>query len=157
MISLIVAFDKNQLIGKDGWMPWNLKEDLQHFKAYTMNKALLVGRKTFEGFHQPLPNRFHYVLTRSEYCYEHERVQVVHDIDEVVKRYQDSEDELVVIGGAMIYEAALPYVEKMVISLVEGDYTGDTYFPPFNHDDFETVQIEEKNGFSVHTLLRKKG
>ena len=156
MISLIVAFDKNRLIGKNDWMPWNNKEDLKHFRNYTMNKDLLVGRKTFEGFPKPLPNRYHYVLTRQEMDYNHEQVEVIHNIDELVKKYKNSEKELVVIGGSQIYKTALPYVDKMVISLMEGDYEGDTYFPEFDENDFTVENKEKKEGFTVYTLIRKE-
>lgn len=156
MISLIVAFDKHHLIGKDGWMPWDLKEDLKHFRSYTMNKSLLVGRNTFEGFKKPLPHRFHYVLTHRDLEIHDESIQVIHDIREVVERFKGSDEELVVIGGAQIYKEALPYVDKMIISLVDGEFEGDTYFPDFNEKDFETVAIEEKEGFAVHTLVRKE-
>lgn len=155
MISLIVAFDENHVIGKDGWMPWNLKEDLQHFRCYTLHKDLLVGRKTFEGFKKPLPHRFHYVLTHAQIEYPYEEVKVIHDIREIVSDYQNSERELVVIGGAQVYQTALPYVDKMVISLVNGQHDGDTFFPDFNEEDFVVEKIEKFNEFSVITLLRK--
>lgn len=156
MISCIVAFDRHHLIGKDGWMPWNLKEDLKHFKEYTLNKDLLVGRKTFEGFKKPLPHRFHYVLTRSDIHYDDDSVKVIHDIHEILAQYQNSDRELVVIGGGQIYKEMLPYLDKMVLSIVDGDFEGDTYFPEYDEHDFETVSIEEKDGFSVHTLIRKE-
>lgn len=155
MISLIVAYDSNQLIGKDGWMPWDNKEDLKHFRNYTMNKTLLVGRKTFEGFPKPLPNRYHYVLTRSDIQYSYDTVEVIHTIDDVVKKFKNSDDELVVIGGSQVYKTALPYVDKMVISVMDGEYEGDTYFPEYNKEDFIVESIEEKDGFSVYTLIRK--
>lgn len=156
MISLIVAFDSNHLIGKNGWMPWNNPEDLKHFRNYTMNKALLVGRKTFEGFKKPLPKRYHYVLTRSDIHYDYDTVEVIHDIEKLIKKYKDNDEELVVIGGSQVYQAALPYVDKMVISVMDGEYEGDTYFPSYDENDFEVISIEPKEGFYVQTLIRKE-
>lgn len=156
MISLIVAYDKNRLIGKDGWMPWNIKEELKHFRDYTINKDLLVGRKTFEGFKKPLPNRFHYVLTRSELECQSESVKVIHDINEVIEKYKNTESELVVIGGSQIYKEALPYVDKMVISIIDREYEGDTYFPFYDENDFMIESVEKHEQFSVMTLLRKE-
>ena len=156
MISLIVAYDVNHLIGKNGWMPWNIKEDLKHFREYTINKDLLVGRKTFEGFKKPLPHRFHYVMTRGNYEYHDASVKIVHDIKEVIDLYKNNDKELVVIGGAQVYKEALPYVDKMVISIIDQEYEGDTYFPEFDENEFETVNIQQHEQFSVVTLQRKE-
>ena len=71
-------------------------------------------------------------------------------------KYKNSEKELVVIGGSQVYKTALPYVDKMVISLMEGDYEGDTYFPEFDVNDFDVESKEEKEGFTVYTLIRKE-
>ena len=155
MISLIVAFDQNHLIGKDGWMPWNIKEDLKHFREYTMGKDLLVGRKTFESFKKPLPNRFHYVMTRGNYDYHSESVHVIHDLNEVIKKYKKTDRELVVIGGSQIYKEALPYVDKMVISYIHQEYEGDTYFPFYDESDFTIESVVKHEEFSVITLQRK--
>lgn len=156
MISLIVAFDKNHLIGKENWMPWQNKEDLKHFRNYTLHKDLLVGRKTFEGFSKPLPHRFHYVLTRKEYHVEHPDVQIIHSVDDIIEKYAHSDKELVVIGGCQIYKMMLPYVSKMVISLMEGDFEGDTWFPEYDENDFVLESIEPNDGFAVYTYIRKK-
>ncbi len=156
MISLIVAMDKNHLIGKNGWMPWDNKEDLKHFRNYTMNKSLLVGRKTFEGFKKPLPHRFSYVLTHSDMNIDDENVKVIHDIQEVIDKFKNSCDELVVIGGAQIYAAALPFVDKMVLSIMDGDYEGDTFFPDFDENDFEVESVENKESFRIQILRRKE-
>lgn len=155
MISLIVAMDKHRLIGKAGWMPWNLKEDLQHFKQVTLNHKIVMGRTTFEGLGKPLANRTTYVLTRNEKHYDFENVEVIHDLDALCRHYQQSDEQLIICGGAQIYERALPYVTEMWISLVEGDYEGDTYFPVYDPSDFESLECIEKNGFTIHHLKRK--
>lgn len=155
MISLIVAMDANRLIGKEGWMPWNLKEDLQHFKQVTLNQHILMGRTTFEGLGKPLPHRFTYVLTRNDLSYPYENVKVVHDFKKLCEQYQNSEEQLIICGGAQIYEMAMPFVSEMWISLVEGDYEGDTYFPAYDPNDFVCLELIKKDGFNIHHLKRK--
>ena len=103
MISMIVAMSQNGCIGKDGKMPWHIPQELNHFKEYTIHKKIVVGRKTFEGFKQPLKNRFHYVITRQKIDYPYESVQIVHHVDSLIQKYQNSNDELVVIGGKQVY------------------------------------------------------
>ena len=153
MISLIVAMDKNRLIGKDGKLPWHNKEDLKHFKEYTTGKTLLVGRRTFDGLPGPLPNRKHYVLSRKTMWYSYDNVFVVHDIQNLVDNYKDSEDELVVIGGGEIYKLMMPYINKAVISVINGEYEGDTYFPELPQD-FVLSEVIHKNGFDVQYYVR---
>lgn len=156
MISLIVACDEHNLIGKDGWMPWNLPEDLKHFKRVTLNKNILMGRKTFEGIGKPLPKRKTWVLTHQDISYPYENVEVIHDLQSLVSHFLESEEELVVCGGAQIYQLMLPYVQEMWISKVAGEYEGDTYFPKVNWLDYECADTVQYVGFVVNHYKRKK-
>ena len=158
MISLIVAFDEQQLIGVNNEMPWHFKEDLQYFKVVTSNHDLLMGRKTFESIlsfgQKPLPNRHHYVLSR-DFAYDHESVTVINDFKSFMKNYP-SHKELFVIGGATIYEQALPFADKLYITHIEGSYVGDTYFPSFAYSDFQCVQQEIKGPLNFSMYERVK-
>ena len=156
MISLVVACDANRLIGKKGWMPWNLPEDLKHFRQVTLNKNILMGRKTFEGIGKPLPKRKTYVLTRQMIQYPYEEVEVVQDLEKLIQHFAHSQEELVVCGGAQIYELLLPYVQEMWISAVEGEYEGDTYFPAVDFDRYECIEKTIKEGFTIYHYLRKE-
>lgn len=149
MISLVVACDANGLIGKKGWMPWHLPEDLKHFKKITLHKHILMGRKTYEAIGKPLPQRKTFVLTHRCLPYEDDNVEVIHDVHDVVKRFIKSEEELVVCGGAQIYECMLPYVTEMWVSRVNGEYDGDTYFPKVDWNCFALVEKIEKEGFVI--------
>ena len=157
MISLIVAHDEQFCIGNDGWMPWHLKEDLKQFKAKTINNSIVMGRTTFEAMGKPLPKRFTYVLSRQEKTYPFENVEVVHDLKALLKKYQQANEKLIICGGAQIYTAALPYVEEMWISLVEGSHEGDTYFPHYDLNEFVTVSKEQFDGFILIHYQRKEG
>ena len=157
MISLIVAHDEKRAIGKDGWMPWNLPQDLAHFKRVTLNHAILMGKVTFEAMKKPLPKRHTYVATRnSDYVYAHEAVTIVHDLDSFLKQWKDKEECLYVCGGANIYEQALPYADEMWISLVYGEHEADTFFPAYNQEDFIVVSKEELQDFMIIHYRSKK-
>ena len=154
MISLIVAVDKNGCIGLNGKMPWNIPEEMKHFREYTWGKSVLVGRKTFEGFKQPLCNRYHYILSSKEYFGEN--LEVISNLENLIEKYKNSEEELVVIGGSKVYNYFLNVVDKMVISVIQNEYHGDTYFPGFDITKFKLESIQYHKEFNVYTLIRKE-
>ncbi|OCN03727.1 hypothetical protein A4S06_05035 [Erysipelotrichaceae bacterium MTC7] len=157
MVSLVVAMGDNRVIGKDGWMPWNLPEDLKVFRKITIDQNIVMGRTTFEGMKKPLPRRHTYVVTRNEdYSYNHDDVTIVNDLAGLLTSYKDRKDVLYVTGGAQIYTEALPYVDEMWISLVDEHYNGDTFFPEFNPDDFIVVTKEKKEGFTLIHYRKKR-
>lgn len=132
MIKMIVAMDKNQLIGKDGKIPWYNKEDLIHFKNTTLNQTILMGKVTFTSLPKILPNRKIIVLTHDQnFKVDDVNVKVVHDLSSIIEYYHHSEEILYVAGGAAIYELMLPYASELIVSIIDGDYQGDRYFPQF--------------------------
>ncbi len=157
MISLIVAYSKNnKVIGKNNQIPWHISEDFKHFKAYTLNKTILMGKNTYLSIGKPLKDRKTIVCVNDNSLnVVHEDVTMASDLFEVLKKYQNRPEELVVCGGAMIYKLSLPYVDKLVISELKTQYEGDAYFPDFE-DDFELVNTDERQEFIIKTYLRKK-
>ncbi len=157
MISLIVAFDENRLIGVDNKMPWHFKEDLQYFKQTTLHHDVLMGRKTFESIlsynNCPLPKRHNVVLSRS-FDYSHEDVTVINDLKGYLTAYP-VDKELFVIGGASIYEQALAIADRLYITHVKGDYTGDTYFPMYDASLFTCIK-EDVCGPLVFAVYERK-
>lgn len=157
MISLIVAYSKNnKVIGINNKIPWHIKEDFIHFKNYTTNKTIIMGEQTFYSIGKPLSNRKTIVATLTSFNYQHEDVTVTNDIFKTLKEYKNSDEELVVCGGATIYKLALPYVDKLVISELKKQYEGDAYFPDFE-DDFCLVNVEEREEFYIKTYIKKGG
>jgi len=158
MISMIVAFDENRLIGADNKLPWHFKEDLQYFKEVTTGYDLLMGRLTFESIlsyrDQPLPNRHHYVATRTA-DYDFDAVTTVSDIKSFIKGYP-KEKELFIIGGAKIYEQLLPSVDRLYITHVKHVYEGDAWFPEINLDTWMATQKGETNDLCFMMYERKK-
>lgn len=144
MISLIVAYAKNQVIGKDGNMPWSLPADLKHVKEVTTGKTIVMGRKTFESIGKPLPNRRNVVLTRSR-DFHPEGVDVVHSKEEVLAL-----GDVIIFGGAEIYRQFLDVVDRLYITEIDLETEGDTFFPAWDRDAFVLLDkregvVDEKN------------
>jgi len=139
MISLIVAMAQNGVIGLGGGMPWHLPEDLKRFKALTLGKPMLMGRKTFESIGRPLTGRTSLVLTRSAE-WTRTGVIVVRSVQEAIEAAGDA-SELVVIGGAEVYALALPRVRRIYLTRVLASLGGDTVFPRLEpHEWRESVR-----------------
>lgn len=141
-LALIWAMSENRVIGRGGTLPWRLPGELRYFRAVTLGKPVLMGRKTFASLPKPLPGRTNIVLTRDAEFTADPRVKVVHDLDAALEagRAQalvDGVDELMVIGGAELYAAALPRADRLYLTLVHAEVEGDTFFPEFDERAFE--------------------
>lgn len=158
MIKLIVAYDKNRLIGIGDQLVWDLKEDLEHFKSTTVNKTILFGDVTFKGIGKPLPNRKTIVLTLdTSYNYDDDNVEVVYDINKIIDKYHNNPDEEIIIaGGATIYKLFLPFIDEMIISKVKGDFEGDVYFPEWEENKFELISSDDREEFTIEIYKRKE-
>lgn len=160
IVIIAAVAEENRVIGRDKDLPWHIPEDLKHFKALTTGHALLMGRRTFESvLHQfggPLPNRQMVVLTHQGPFDEYPEVETYDSIDAALDALSD--EEVVFIGGGeSVYEQFLPRADRLELTLVEGTYEGDTYFPPFEHlvgDVFEITDVEERDGFRFVTYER---
>lgn len=126
MINLIVAVDKHLLIGNSTGMPWYIPEDLKYFRDVTKGKTIVMGRKTFESIGRPLPNRTNIVLTRNQAHIE--GVTIIHNLETYLASLDDNQD-IFIIGGAEVYRQALPYVDRLYITHIDGEFSGDIFFP----------------------------
>ena len=132
-LSLIVAAAENGVIGSNNALPWHLPEDLKYFKRTTMGKPIVMGRKTWESIGKPLPGRTNIVVSRN--CeYQAEGARVVQNLDEALALAEqvgliDGSEELLVIGGATLYEQALPRADRLYLTRVHADVDGDTFLP----------------------------
>lgn len=138
MISLIVAHDENRVIGANNAMPWHLPGDLQYFKAQTMGKPMIMGRKTFESIGRPLPGRRNIVITRNK-LYEAEGIELATSLEEALK-LAGAVPEIMVIGGEEIFTQALPLADRLYITQIAHQFEGDTYFPAY--DNFTEVSAQ---------------
>lgn len=161
MLSIIVAKAKNNTIGKDNKLLWNIPDDLKRFKELTTNHNIIMGRKTFESIGRILPNRKHIVFSQNpDFKVNNENVEIVHSMLQI-QQYIEDENENFVIGGAMIYNLLMPYVTKMYVTEIDKDFEGDTFFTRINSDIWEEISREEgpedsKNNFKYEYVTYKR-
>jgi dihydrofolate reductase len=148
LISLIVAMAQNGVIGRDNSLPWRLPEDLRRFRAFTLGKPVLMGRKTFESIGRPLPGRTNLVLTRARSWFA-PGVIVVHSVEEALAQAGSSE-ELVAIGGAEIYRLVLPFARRIYLTHVQADVPGDITFPEFDPTQWADVECSSQPADDEH-------
>lgn len=139
MLSIIVAKAKNNVIGKNNKMIWNIPEDLKKFKELTTGHVIIMGRKTFEALGRVLPDRKHVVFTQNpDFNIDDDNVEIVHSMLQI-QQYIEDENENFVIGGAMIYNLLMPYVSKMYVTEIDKDFEGDTFFPRIDEKKWEEI------------------
>jgi dihydrofolate reductase len=126
-LTLVAAVADNGVIGRDGALPWHLPDDLRHFKACTLGKPVLMGRRTFDSIGKPLPGRRNLILTRGTMA-SAAGVEVVASID-AARALTEREPELCVIGGASVYAQSLAMATRLYLTQVHGEVAGDVYFP----------------------------
>lgn len=144
LIALIVAVAENGVIGRAGQLPWHLPDDLKRFKALTMGKPMLMGRRTFASIGRPLPGRTSLVLTRSADWLPPPGALAVHTLEEALAEARRLDaGELAVIGGAEVFRLALPLARRIDLTRVHAELSGDVYFPPLDPREWrETERIE---------------
>ena len=161
MLSIIVAKAKNNTIGKDNKLLWNISDDLKRFKEITTDHNIIMGRKTFESLGGVLPNRKHIIFSQNpDFKVNNENLELVHSMLQI-QQYIEDEDENFVIGGAMIYNLLMPYVTKMYVTEIEKDFEGDTFFPKINDEIWEEISREEgpedtENNFKYEYAIYKR-
>jgi len=140
-VSIVVAASENDVIGRDGALPWHLPDDLRRFKALTLGKPILMGRKTFESIGRALPQRLNLVLSRSLDSAPLD-VEIVHSFADAFAAAQPAE-ELVVIGGETVFAEALPRASRIHLTRVHAQIEGGVRFPPIRMDEWRETSREE--------------
>ena len=151
MIYLIAAYSRNMVIGKNGRIPWNLKDDKKRFKELTMGNVVVMGRRTYEEIGCPLPGRVNVVVSSSG---EYEGCINVRSLDEALKKFSDR--DIYIAGGARLYREALDVVNTMYITEVCATIEGDTYFPKFDESLFIKTEEEYINGEMPYRYITYK-
>ncbi len=152
MISIIVVVGKNREIGCENKLLWNLPEDMKRFKMITTGHTVVMGDKTFESIGRALPNRKNIVLSLKE-NYVAPGCEVRNSLEEFLAEAKKSEDEIFIIGGGTIYDLALPFTDKLYITIVDDEPKADTFFADYS--DFKKVIWKEEgidNGFGYQFL-----
>lgn len=150
-ISLIVAVAENGVIGRAGQLPWHLPDDLKRFKALTMGKPMLMGRRTFESIGRVLPGRTSLVLTNSANWPVPPGAIVVHSLEEALaETRRRGAAELAVIGGAEVFRSALPFAHRIDLTRVHAELSGDVHFPPLDSREWREIERSEHPADSRH-------
>ncbi len=139
-INIIVAMDRERAIGYQGKLPWSLPPDLKRFKEITTGHTIIMGRKTYESIGRPLPNRTNVIISRNPNFHAQDCV-TISSLTEVLANVKDN-DEVFVIGGSDIYKQALPYSQKIYMTLIDKVFKGDTFFPSLESNDWQETQRE---------------
>lgn len=161
-LSLIWAMGRNRVIGVDNRLPWRLPADLKRFRALTTGHTILMGRKTYESFPRPLPDRRHIIITTDRNYRAASGCIVVHDLEAALAA-AGSDDEVFVIGGASLYAQTLPNADRLYLTLIDAEFEGDTRFPDFDERDWQEVGREdhapdEQNPYAYSFVtLEKRG
>jgi len=152
-ISLIAAMTKQGVIGNNNTLPWNIPEELKYFREMTSGKPVIMGRKTFESIgSKPLPKRQNIILTRENLTLE--GCIVVHSSKEAIKAAGDV-NEIMVIGGAVIFQEFLPLASRLYLNIIHQDYPGDTFFPNVHWEEWILTFEEAREGFTIKIWDRK--
>ena len=141
LIAIIAAMDCNRLIGDGDRLPWRLPADMRRFRALTIGKPIMMGRRTHESIGKVLPGRTNIVLSRNP-DYRAAGCVVVANLDEALSVCDDA-DEPMVIGGAQLYAEALPRAHRMYLTLLHGSFSGDTRFPEYDHRQWRELGRED--------------
>lgn len=155
-LTIVLARAANGCIGKNGTLPWNIPEDLKHFREYTRGKTVLMGRKTWESLppaHRPLPNRKNVVVSRDP-TFQAPGAVVFHDLQEAVRVSKEEPGETCLIGGAELLRQCFSEVDKLELTEIHAAYEGDTFFPEFSLQDWRVTRKEDHEGFSFVTYER---
>lgn len=143
IISIIAAMANNRVIGNKNSLPWNLPADLEHFKELTIGKPVIMGQRTFESIGKPLPGRTNIILTKDD-NFQPQNGLPVKSVQEAIKTAEKTgAKEAMICGGASIYSQFLPLAHKMYLTLIEGDFQGDVFFPEFDWSDWKEAEKKE--------------
>ena len=166
-IALIWAMARNRVIGRDNGLPWRLRDDMRHFMNTTMGRPVIMGRRTFESMNRPLPGRANIVLTsRPDYSPEGTLVAADFDAGLAIAEEQCARDDkqtAFVIGGARVYEAALPVADRLYVTWIDAEVEGDTWFPEVDWSVWEEISSRRHRAdashdhpFRIATYIRKE-
>lgn len=144
-ISMIACMARNRVIGKDGKLPWKLPHDMKRFRSLTLGKPIIMGRKTYDSIGMPLPQRQNIVMSRMD-CFLKDPIIPVQSMAEAVGAACDlNPTEVMIIGGAQVYEAAMPLADRIYMTIVHDDVPGDVLFPVIDERDWT---MEETGTFA---------
>ncbi|TKB48068.1 type 3 dihydrofolate reductase [Ferrimonas sediminicola] len=158
-LSMIACMARDRVIGKENQMPWHLPADLKHFKAVTMGKPVVMGRRTFESIGRPLPGRHNVVITRNP-AFRADGVTLVASIDEALALLAH-EEEVMIIGGGQLYASLLPRTDRLYLTLAQMSVDGDTRFPDYGQLQWREIECrvrpaDDANDCDLHFVTLER-
>ena len=156
-VSMIAAIGKNNELGVNNSLIWNLPNDLKFFREFTMNKDIIMGSNTFYSLPKLLPGRKHIVLTRRNIC--NDKIMVINSRQELIDYLKQIKQEVMIIGGESIYRQMLEYADKLYLTEIDDSYSkADAYFPKIDYNDWESelLGINSDNGINYKHMLYKR-
>ena len=152
MITIIAAMTPNRVIGNDGKLPWNIPEELNHFKEKTLNTTVIMGRRTYNSIGHALKDRNNIVLySRME---PQDGIDICGTYDEAIKKAKSYNKQIFIIGGTRVYEEALKTVSHMIISHIKKEYPGDTYFPEWDVEEWKIIKESDYPEYTIREYTR---
>lgn len=154
-VVLVAAVADNGVIGADNAIPWRIPEDLKHFRAVTTGHAIVMGRLTFESLGRPLPDRTNIVVSRRP-GWSAEGARVVGSLEDALAAAREVPGDVMVIGGAQVYAAAMPLADVQLLTEVHQAPAGDTRYPEFDREQWEETDRERHEGYDFVHLERRR-
>lgn len=157
MISLIAAVGKNNELGLDNHLIFNIPGDLKFFRNTTLGKTVIMGRKTYESIGKPLPKRINIVVSNS--LKETDGITIINSFEEVLEKYLNSEEEVFIIGGESLYNYFINYAQNIYLTKVYANAVADKYFPSFDENNYNQTLLGENKDNNLeykHILYRRK-
>lgn len=145
MISIICAIGKNNEIGFQNKLLWDIPDDMQHFKDITTGHTVVMGQKTFESIGKPLPKRHNIVVTLDK-NFKTDDCEIRYSLEDVLKEGKNKSEEIFIIGGGQIYKQSVPYADKLYLTIVDDSPEADTYFPDYS--EFKNIVKEEDKEYN---------
>jgi dihydrofolate reductase len=153
-VIIIAAMTADRVIGKNNALPWNIPEEMRHFRRTTAGGTVLMGRKTYESIGHPLPDRRNIIVSKTLRSVD--GAEVYRSFEQGLEKAKGYGKDVFVIGGATIYAQALPLADRMILSYIKGSYSGDTYFPDFDEKEWRVEGREAFEKFEVVRYLRRR-
>lgn len=155
-IAAVFAMSENRVIGKDNQLPWRLPADMRHFRTLTLGKPILLGRKTYESIGHPLPERCNIVVTR-DVNFQAPGCVVANSLETALSA-ADYCEEIIVIGGAVLYQHLLPRTHRLYMTLIHHSFEGDTFFPELDMNEWQEMErqdckADEENIYSYSFII----
>lgn len=147
-LKIIAAIGKNNELGKDNNLIWKLPNDLHFFKKTTINKTIVMGKNTFYSLPKVLPNRKNIVITDSKI--ENDEIIQYGSIEDFIYDYKNSDEEIFIIGGAMIYKQFIDLADELYLTEIDASSDADVFFPKFNKDDYEKIELGSNSDGNIH-------